>query len=105
MTAGDLFLFVHYVTGFFTKLILNIYLFLVNSRNGVCGTDKTCACLPQFTGPACGVFNFKPVDLAKGTGLKSVDPTTGFRSSWGGSVHLGEFHDLFILCISKRYRY
>lgn len=59
--------------------------------NGVCSTSSgVCSCTPQFKGPRCGQFNFAPVDLAKGTGLKTVDGTGQQVSSWGGSVHIAD---------------
>jgi hypothetical protein len=64
--------------------------------NGVCegaadaaAGARACKCAPQFAGASCEKFAFAPLDLSKGTGLRTVDPTTGQQvSSWGGSVHL-----------------
>ena len=64
------------------------------SYNGVCKAGK-CACAPQFAGEACERFNFAPLDLAKGSGLRTVDSRGLQVSSWGGSVHLaddGKYH-------------
>ena len=40
--------------------------------------------------PRCGQFNFAPLDLSKGTGLRTVDSTGQQVSSWGGSVHIAD---------------
>ncbi len=64
------------------------------SYNGNC-TEGKCDCLPQFRGTLCDVFNFAPLDLSKGAGLRSVDSSNLQISSWGGSVHLaddGNYH-------------
>jgi hypothetical protein len=64
------------------------------SYNGKC-TEGKCDCLPQFKGTACDIFNFAPLDLSQGTGLRSVDSSNLQISSWGGSVHLaddGKYH-------------
>ena len=64
--------------------------------NGVCSEGGQCQCEPQFKGTTCGVFNFVPLDLNQGTGLRTIDTTNGEQvSSWGGSVHLaddGRYH-------------
>eukprot|EP01052_Picozoa_sp_SAG31_P019043 SAG31_NODE_1373_length_8603_cov_4.155456_6_plen_92_part_00 len=60
----------------------------------MCSAGK-CSCSPQFKGAACEQFNFVPLDLRKGTGLRSVDASNLQISSWGGSVHLaddGKYH-------------
>jgi hypothetical protein len=59
------------------------------NHNGKCAAGK-CTCVPQFTGVACDRFNFKPLDVRKGTGLRSIDSEGLQISSWGGSVHLAE---------------
>ena len=64
------------------------------NHNGKCTAGK-CTCSPQFKGAACDLFNFAPLDLAEGSGLRSLDKTGLQISSWGGSVHLaddGKYH-------------
>ncbi|GAB5360277.1 hypothetical protein AAMO2058_000614100 [Amorphochlora amoebiformis] len=62
--------------------------------NGEC-IQGECHCVPYFTGPRCGKFNFSPADKSLGEGLKSLDKKGLQRSSWGGSVLLaddGKYH-------------
>jgi hypothetical protein len=60
------------------------------SFNGECN-GGVCDCIPQFKGERCDVFNFLPVNTVRGSGLRSVNVSTGEQvSSWGGSVLLGE---------------
>ena len=61
--------------------------------NGEC-TGGSCVCIPAFKGDACDVFNFAPLDLSQGTGLRSIKNGEQV-SSWGGSVLLaddGKYH-------------
>jgi hypothetical protein len=63
------------------------------AHNGAC-VSGVCKCVPQFKGAQCDVFNFAPLNLAKGTGLRSVVKGEQI-SSWGGSVLLaddGKYH-------------
>ena len=59
------------------------------NHNGEC-VDSACKCRPQFKGAVCDQFNFSPLDLTKGTGLRTVDNSGMQVSSWGGSVHLAD---------------
>ena len=50
-----------------------------------------CVCRHQYNGTNCDAFAFAPVDPTRGSGLRTVDATTGQQtSSWGGSVLLDE---------------
>lgn len=50
-----------------------------------------CICRHQYNGTKCEAFAFAPLDLKHGTGLRTVNTSTGQQtSSWGGSVLLDE---------------
>ena len=60
------------------------------SYNGMCVHGK-CSCEPQFKGDACDAFNFAPLDISKGEGLRTIrHPGYVQVSSWGGSVLLDD---------------
>ena len=75
---------------------------LAPHRAGGCQTEADCSyfgrcvagrcvCRRQYNGTQCEAFAFAPVDPTHGSGLRTVNATTGQQtSSWGGSVLLDE---------------
>jgi hypothetical protein len=64
------------------------------SLNGVCGSAKTCECVPEWTGSDCGVLRLRPARPSPASGYD--EPGT---SSWGGSIVEGG--GLFHMMVSR----
>ena len=70
--------------------------------NGDCNpTTGVCDCIPQFKGARCGIFNFAPLDLSKGAGLRTVDGSGQQVSSWGGYVNKPSHGEWAYVCVCR----
>ena len=53
------------------------------SFNGICTTNNTCQCFPQWTGGHCASLRFIPTSKSSGLHLKINNTNT---TTWGGGA-------------------